>query len=319
MILCRLALRIGCFFIFCALCFHAAAQPALPEIGGAADKGIVILSWNCQYDGVKSITVLRSADSEQNFVPVGMVRKIAKGPQAFVDGHAAPGKNYYKLSLLFKTGLNWKTNRVAVVVTPLATETSRLTLPPNDSLQRYIVTEDITNAGGAGRIATETLVKAGKGRLAPSNMSAVGPSTVGRVYETQARPAPPKQKVSISFDVDERNAGRPADAVAQDPTKRKVTISYEDPMEHPVDLVKSRYINADPLTGHILMTLPDDIYDHHYSVKFYNSANRAVIEDPHITAPKIIIDRRNFQRRGVYRFVLRKDVTELESGYVTIN
>ncbi len=314
----------GLFLLLCLLCCDVAAQPLLPDVGAAADKGIVILSWNCQYDGVKSITVLRSTDSEQNYAPVGMVRKIAKGPQAFVDGHAAAGKNYYKLSLLYKTGLNWKTNRVAVVVAPLATETSRFSLPPNDSLQRYIVTENITNAGGAGRIATETLVKAGKGRLAPSDQSAVVPSsTVGRVYETPPHQAPaPKQKVSISFNVDDTKTERPAQPASgalQDPTKRKVTITYEDPMEHPVDLVKSRYVNTDPASGHILMTLPDDINEHHYSIKFYNSANRAVIEDPHITAAKIIIDRRNFQRRGVYRFVLRKDVTELESGYVTIN
>ena len=72
------------------------------------------------------------------------------------------------------------------------------------------------------------------------------------------------------------------------------------------------------MSGHVNMNLPDDVKSHHYSVKFFDAHNVMIIDVPHINADHIIIDRRNFQHTGVYRFVLRRDVTELETGYIRI-
>ena len=66
------------------------------------------------------------------------------------------------------------------------------------------------------------------------------------------------------------------------------------------------------------MNLPADVSTHHYSVKFYNEKGNMIFEVPKINAQNIIIDKRNFQKRGVYKFVLRRDVVELESGYVVV-
>src|ERR1043165_4924861 len=85
--------------LFCpAIC---AAQPMLPAITGAADGGVALLAWVCQYDGVKAITVKRSADSLANYSIVGYVKNTAKGLQAFADGQPLAGNNFYKLNIAF--------------------------------------------------------------------------------------------------------------------------------------------------------------------------------------------------------------------------
>ncbi len=112
------------------------AQPTLPAISAAADSGLVLLSWTCQYDGIRSIAVRRSNDSLANYKIVGYVRKLAKGQQAFVDGHPDTGYNYYKLNIVFNSGLSWSSNhcRIYVPVTNAA-------VPANDSLQHFTLTD----------------------------------------------------------------------------------------------------------------------------------------------------------------------------------
>ena len=66
------------------------------------------------------------------------------------------------------------------------------------------------------------------------------------------------------------------------------------------------------------MNLPDDVSTHHYSIKFYDKDNHVVIDVPRINTAKLILDRRNFQKKGVYKFAIRKDILELEHGYITI-
>ena len=65
---------------------------------GATDKGINILSWTCQYNGIKSIAVQRSTDSVYNYATVGYVKKLKKGPQAYIDEHPDPAE---------KTGIDY--------------------------------------------------------------------------------------------------------------------------------------------------------------------------------------------------------------------
>ncbi|NDC42795.1 MAG: hypothetical protein EBZ77_14805, partial [Chitinophagia bacterium] len=57
--------------LFGVLAFFTVAgawgQPTLPNITGTNEKGIVVISWICQFDGVKSISVRHSADSFFNY------------------------------------------------------------------------------------------------------------------------------------------------------------------------------------------------------------------------------------------------------------
>ena len=108
----------------------------LPDMIGATDKGINVLSWNCQYDGLKFIAVQRSADSVFNYVTIGYVKNTKQGPQAYIDGHPLPGDNWYRLNIGFSSDLTWNSNRLKIHIDS-ATLLAKGVVPPNDSLQRY--------------------------------------------------------------------------------------------------------------------------------------------------------------------------------------
>ncbi len=295
--------------------FRTNAQPTLPDVAAAANNGIVILSWNCQYTGIKSITVLRSADSVANYTTIGKVKKLDKGTQAFVDGHPATGKNFYRLIILFRSGLSWSSNHCGIVVEHTANNGKKL--PPNDSLQRYITTSDIAKPG---RVQTAHAVPQAK-----KDILAVDPEDEVPDDEEDAPAAPPaadnRKKVYISFDMDTMGAGqKTAAAVNNDPAgNHKVTVAFEDPNDVTPTFIRSMYIYTDNATGHVRMNLPDDVATHHYSVKFYDAHNHLITEVPKVNSSQIIFDKRNFQHKGTYRFVLRRDVVELETGYVQVN
>src|SRR6185312_6395232 len=101
--------------------------------------------------------------------------------------------------------------------------------------------------------------------------------------------------------------------------RRKPSISTDDPALRQPDLIKSRYIFADNVTGHIRIELPEDVATAHYSVRFLDAQNNAVVEIARVNAMKLILDRRNFRKRGSYKFILKKDGLELERGYINVN
>jgi hypothetical protein len=93
--------------------------------------------------------------------------------------------------------------------------------------------------------------------------------------------------------------------------------TIQAPIDKPVPPpFKSKYIYTDAITGDINMTLPDDVASHLYSIKFFDLQNHLLADVPRIGNAKIIFDRRNFQRKEIIRFVLKKDGIQLEDGYV---
>ncbi len=308
------------------------AQPALPDVAGSTDKGIVILSWICQYNGIKSITVLHSLDSVKNYAEIGHVKKKDKGIQAFVDGHPAMGRNFYKLAIIFNSGLSWTSNHCSVYVAKGLTGIAGQVLPENDSLQKFIVTEDISKTAVTDTI-TSTIIRNGKStgknnkarnddvmpKPDTSSLFSDAPSANAKA-DTIKKQVAPMHKISVSFELDS-SAIVAGMYVGNNPVaqpQRKITVTFEDPGENSTSFIKSRFIFTDPVTGHVNMELPDDVKLHHYSVKFYDEQNNIIIDVPKINTAKIIIDKRNFQHKGVYKFILRKDVTELEQGYIEI-
>ncbi len=295
------ALRFIFVFLLLLRVFSAAAQPTLPEVAGSADKGVVILSWVCQYDKVKSIAVMRSLDSTKINQNIGFVKMVDKGLQAFADAHPEAGRNFYKLIIQFKSGLSWSSNRVGVNVDKTMLEQSKHTLPVNDSLQHFVITEEMTDIGKTNSSVPAQPVKSGS--VSPSGDTAR------------------KHKVLISFEFDtsavnEQALAANANRIA--PPRKKITVAFDDQGSSVPVAVVSKLIFTEPETGHVRMNLPEDILSHHYSVKFYNERNIMIFEVPKISLPKIIIDKRNFQKRGIYKFVIRRDVVELESGYVHV-
>lgn len=436
----------GRFLMLCLviLSFTAKAQPMLPDITGSQEKGVVLLSWMCQYDGVKSIAVLRSADSNFNYSTIGFVKKLYKGMQAYADGHPAPGKNYYKLSIVFASGLTWGSNHFGVYVDSL-TALKNSKLPSNEQLQRMIVTDtDKPLTGTVGKtvnpqtgtkvapadrdrymeVIKKEPVKREETNLVkqpatkpqyglkqtevnkdeqgsylqriPQEMldkmeitytddtdeaddeedAVVVPqkvvnmtfsqkddaaafasalpkddkkkftityndnagSTDRSVKDTAKRvvtksnselrtylnalPEDKKGKVTISYSADSADMHTAAikeQVIAEGPAKPKISIRFADDANVNVAAdVRSRYIFNDAVSGNVTMNLPDDIITHHYSVKFYDADGHEVIEIPKLNTAKIILDKRNFQHKGQYRFALRRDVIELESGYINI-
>lgn len=73
-----------------------------------------IISWNCQFDGVKSIAIQRSSDSVKNFVSIGIVSKPKKGMGNYTDEKPVAGKNYYRLSINFTGDIEWFSNTYKV-------------------------------------------------------------------------------------------------------------------------------------------------------------------------------------------------------------
>lgn len=289
-------LRFSSWVLFCCiLSIGAVAQPTLPNISGSADKGIVLLSWNCQFSGIKAIAVLHSTDSVYNFKIIGYVKRLDKGVQAYVDGHPDTGKNYYKLSIAFNSGLTWTSNKCRVYIDVSKIGPSRLTLPGNEVLQKFIVTEQLYKPG--------QVVVPG---FEPKADSAL-------------LPAEPKQltghKISLAFDADSTAVADMPIGSTPTPVKKKIIISFDEPDLESATFIRSVYIFTDTGSHHVRVNLPDDVRIHHYSVKFYDQQNHAVLELPKINTAKMLIDRRNFQRKGLFKFVLKRDGVEFETGY----
>lgn len=219
---------------------YGKAQAILPDIQVTTQNGANVISWICQYEGLKSIAVQRSNDSIYNFATIGFVKNLKKGTQAFIDGHPLPGKNFYRLYIAFNSDLTWFSNRIKIVI-----DSSQLlqkaVLPPNDSLQNML-----------GNMITEN------GTADASSLTA---------------------------------------------------YSY----------VRSQYVFTNPFTGHINIELPEDEKPHDtFSIRFFDSKNLPIFDVPKIPEHSVVLDKRNFQRKGLYKFELMKNNKIIESGFVTI-
>lgn len=237
---------------------------------GATQDGMNILSWTCQYNGIKSIAVQRSADSVYNFTTIGYVKELAKGPQAFIDGHPMPGSNWYRLYIVFNSNLTWYSNYLKLEVDSMQLLQQKV-LPPNDALQQYASQVEIVADS-----VSSTIDK--RGGATPNTPAASGKSGV-----------------------------------------KNTTLRVPDihTTEHPAMYIKSQYIFTNPFTGHVNVEIPEAA-KHQFSISFFTQDDKPVLEVPRIREPSVIIDKRNFQRKGIYKFELKKNKEKLETGYITI-
>lgn len=80
---------------------------------------------------------------------------------------------------------------------------------------------------------------------------------------------------------------------------------------------KSRYVFTNPFTGNINIEIPDAV-DNNYSLIFYDQNEKKVLEVPSVLENIVILDKRNFQSTGIFKFKLFKNKKEFEKGVVTI-
>jgi hypothetical protein len=100
--------------LLCFTSFSFAQLTDLPAMLIETKDAINTISWQCQFDGVKSIAIQRSTDSVRNFVTIGVVNKPKKGVGSFHDTKPVSGKNYYRLSINFAGDLEWFSNTYKV-------------------------------------------------------------------------------------------------------------------------------------------------------------------------------------------------------------
>lgn len=270
------------FLLLFVSSFKVSAQPILPDLASVTQNGINIITWVCQYDGVKSVSVLRSNDSNFNYVTIGYVKEVKKGTQFYLDGHPKAGVNWYKVTLVFGSNLSWTSNRIKIMVDSAQITKGRV-LPSNDSLQSL-----------ATKFRTKTvLVDTSAGKDTGSV-----PGKVKTVVVTTSATSP----------------------VSKDSIAPKIIPTIQIPDIEQVNAytyIKSQYVFTNPFTGHVNVEI-SDAKTVKYSIDFFDNNNVKIMEIPRINEPNVIIDKRNFQRTGMYKFELMKDKTKIETGYITI-
>ncbi len=81
--------------------------------------------------------------------------------------------------------------------------------------------------------------------------------------------------------------------------------------------IRSIYVYTNPFNGNINIELPD-VFKEKYRLVFFDEQDAEVLTIPRVNDPHIILDKRNFQRSGIYRFKLYKNNEMMEEGRVTI-
>lgn len=281
------------FLLFLVSTLYSQAQPVLPDVAGATDRGLNIISWTCQYDGIKSIAVQRSGDSIYNYTTIGFVKNLKKGMQGYVDGHPNPGKNFYRLYIVFNSELTWYSNRIKIKVDSADLMNKRV-LPPNDSLQKLVATMKFENA-------IETTVKPGTGKMETIGNLNTHPGIDTRNNDTTII-SPALNTVAVSIPK----------------TTPKITLDIPEPTEEDgFSYIQSQYIFTNPFTGHVNIEIPD-CKKHFYNIVFLNNNDKKVLEIYKVMESKIILDKRNFRKKGIYKFELRRNMKMFETGHITI-
>ncbi|MBE2289302.1 MAG: hypothetical protein IAE95_07085 [Chitinophagaceae bacterium] len=78
------------------------------------------------------------------------------------------------------------------------------------------------------------------------------------------------------------------------------------------------HVGVQKNTGHVFVKLSTGISREKHSIDFYNKDGFKVVSIAEIAADYVLIEKRNFQHKGVYKFVLKRAGSELETGYITV-
>jgi hypothetical protein len=84
-----------------------------------------------------------------------------------------------------------------------------------------------------------------------------------------------------------------------------------------VSYPKSQYVFTNPFTGNINIEIQDAPKES-YQLIFYDQNDKEVLRVPRINDKIVILDKRNFQTTGLFKFKLFKNKAEFDKGYVTI-
>ncbi len=102
------------------------------------------------------------------------------------------------------------------------------------------------------------------------------------------------------------------------PTGKVVSLSLPLTDVTDISYILPIHVSLSAATGHVRITLPVYPADAVHSLAFYNMQGQLVVDIPQTKAREFLIDKRNFQRSGTYRFILRRNGVILESAYIRV-
>jgi hypothetical protein len=137
--------------------------------------------------------------------------------------------------------------------------------------------------------------------------------------ETEApTQVPPTTKTDNNSTTKPTNTSVPTPPKPLPPPKPVITLTIPDASTvDPYAYIKSEYVFVNPFTSHVNVEIKD-YAKHMYSLAFFDGNNKFAFEVLRISEPVVIIDKRNFQKKGKYTFELYKDKQKFEKGYITI-
>ena len=267
-----------------------AVPPSLPAMLIAAEQAHSILKWYCQYDGVKSIAIQRSVDSVRNFTTIGVINAPKKGNGTYTDLHPLVGKNYYRLSVEFGGDLEWFSN---------------------------IYNTKFDSATIAKALEVKVVPPAPKPIIQPTVTKPVTPVTTQTKDTTTATPAAAAITAPLPSKKERRKARAQTNKVTSDSIAENTSAVPVNNEPKPFTFTPSSKIYTNPYTGHISIHL-DDYQAHRYTIRFYDPAKNEVLRIARISKATLILDKNNFNSRGIYSFELFDGANLVESGYVSI-
>lgn len=89
----------------------------------------------------------------------------------------------------------------------------------------------------------------------------------------------------------------------------------------PNNYIISRFLFSNPITGHVNVTFPKDVaaqFHGKFTIDFFDANNKKVLHIPKISNTSFIIDKRNFQKKGVYKFEMKQEDSLIEAGSIVV-
>jgi hypothetical protein len=98
-------------------------------------------------------------------------------------------------------------------------------------------------------------------------------------------------------------------------TETPVAVAIPEPQ---FTFTASTHIFTNNFTGHINIELENTI-EKRYSLIFYDHKNTEALRIDRVGKDKIILDKHNFNGKGMYKFVLKESGAEVENGFVRVD
>ena len=321
------------------------ALPApLPAIMVSTEQAENNLTWYCQYEGVKSISVQRSADSVRNFTTIGLINAPKKGNGTYRDLHPTVGKNYYRLSIAFGGDLEWFSNTYKIIldsatIAKVQQEKAAAALAVIETMK---AAEAAAQAAAEQQAASERALNALKEEARVAKLNEAAEKKAAQLEKEKAAAATAalikaaKKVDNIAQEKTEALAEMKAKSNVDKLEKEKVTSTAESKLDKkvakkeksnlliepvvapaPFTFVPSTKIYTNPNTGHVTIKL-EDAWNRRYSIRFYDPSKNEVLRISRVSKPSLVLDKNNFNSRGIYSFQLFDGSAVIDTGFVTI-